>query len=138
MSGGAYPIEVSVHDLKRALDEGSATVVDVREPWEAEIAKIEGARLVPLGEFAARAAELPRDKPILIHCHHGGRSMQATHRWLRRNGYGKVSNVAGGIDAWSREIDPAVPRYWSGPQEPRRAGDGRALFSGPAMQGDRP
>ncbi|MBL8665140.1 MAG: hypothetical protein JNM29_20060 [Candidatus Odyssella sp.] len=110
MSGGAYPIEVSVHDLKRALDEGSATVVDVREAWEAEIAKIEGARLVPLGEFAARAAELPRDTPILVLCHHGGRSMQAT-QWLRRNGYDKVSNVAGGIDAWSREIDPAVPRY---------------------------
>lgn len=110
MSGGAYPIEVSVHDLKRALDEGSATVVDVREAWEAEIAKIEGARLVPLGEFAARAGELPRDTPILVLCHHGGRSMQAT-QWLRRNGYDKVSNVAGGIDAWSREIDPAVPRY---------------------------
>lgn len=105
-----YPIEVSVHGLKRALDEGSATVVDVREPWEAEIAKIEGALLVPLGEFAARAKELPRDKPILIHCHHGGRSMQAT-LWLRRNGFSRVSNVAGGIDAWSREIDPAVPRY---------------------------
>ena len=105
-----FPIEVSVHDLKRALGEGSAMVVDVREPWEAEIARIEGALLVPLGEFAARAKELPRDKPILIHCHHGGRSMQAT-QWLRRNGYDRVSNVAGGIDAWSREIDPAVPRY---------------------------
>lgn len=110
MSGGAHPIEVSVHDLKRALVEGGATVVDVREPWEAEIARIEGARLVPLGEFAARAGELPRDTPILVLCHHGGRSMQAT-QWLRRNGYDKVSNVAGGIDAWSREIDPAVPRY---------------------------
>jgi len=110
VSGGAHPIEVSVHDLKRALDEGGATVVDVREPWEAEIARIEGARLVPLGEFAARAGELPRDTPILVLCHHGGRSMQAT-QWLRRNGYDKVSNVAGGIDAWSREIDPAVPRY---------------------------
>ncbi len=107
---GAYPIEVTVHDLKRALDEGSATVVDVREPWEADVAKIEGALLVPLSVFAAQAQELPRDKPILIHCHHGGRSMQAT-QWLRRNGYDRVSNVAGGIDAWSREIDPAVPRY---------------------------
>ena len=104
------PIEISVHDLKRALGEGSATVVDVREPWEAEIARIEGALLIPLGEFAARAKELPRDKPVLIHCHHGGRSMQAT-QWLRRNGFERVSNVAGGIDAWSREIDPAVPRY---------------------------
>jgi len=109
-AAGDIPIEVTVHDLKRALDEGSAKVVDVREPWEADIAKIEGADLIPLGEFAARANELPRDKPILIHCHHGGRSMQAT-QWLRRNGYDKVSNVAGGIDAWSQEIDPAVPRY---------------------------
>lgn len=106
----AYPIEVTVHDLKRALDEGSATVVDVREPWEADVARIEGALLVPLSVFTAQAKELPRDKPILIHCHHGGRSMQAT-QWLRRSGFDRVSNVAGGIDAWSREIDPAVPRY---------------------------
>ena len=111
MSGGPdYPVEVSVHDLKRALAEGGARVVDVREPWEADVARIEGAELIPLGEFAARAKDLPRDRPILIHCHHGGRSMQAT-QWLRRNGYDKVSNVAGGIDAWSLEIDPAVPRY---------------------------
>lgn len=112
MSGGApkaFPLEVSVHDLKRALDEG-ATVVDVREPWEAEIAKIEGAVLIPLGEFTERAKTLPRDKPIYIHCHHGGRSMQAT-QWLRRNGYATVANVAGGIDAWSQAIDPDVPRY---------------------------
>lgn len=107
---GGYPIEVTVHDLKRALDEGSAAVVDVREPWEAEIAKIKGARLIPLSVFAAEARELPPDKPILIHCHHGGRSMQAT-QWLRRNGYDKVANVAGGIDAWSQAIDPSVPRY---------------------------
>ena len=109
MSAG-YPLEVSVHDLKRALAQGSATVVDVREPWEAEIAKIEGTLLVPLSVFAAQAKELPRDKPILIHCHHGGRSMQAT-QWLRRIGYDKAANVAGGIDAWSLEIDPATPRY---------------------------
>ncbi len=107
---GGYPIEVTVHDLKRALDEGSATVVDVREPWEAGVAKIEGARLIPLSVFVAEAKELPRDKPILVHCHHGSRSMQAT-QWLRRNGYDKVANVAGGIDAWSQAIDPSVPRY---------------------------
>jgi adenylyltransferase/sulfurtransferase len=105
-----YPLEVSVHDLKRALAEGSARVVDVREPWEADVARIAGAELIPLSEFAARAKDLPRDMPILIHCHHGGRSMQAT-QWLRRNGYDKVANVAGGIDAWSLEIDPTVPRY---------------------------
>lgn len=104
------PLEVSVHDLKRALDSGNAAVVDVREPWEAEIAKVPGAKLIPLGEFTARAGELPRDKPLLVMCHHGGRSMQAT-QWLRRQGYAQASNVAGGIDAWSREIDAAVPRY---------------------------
>lgn len=110
MSSSDYPLEVSVHDLKRALDERSALVVDVREPWEHDVAKIDGAKLIPLSEFAARAQELPRDQPVLIHCHHGGRSMQAT-QWLRRQGYDKVSNVAGGIDAWSREIDPNTPRY---------------------------
>jgi sulfur-carrier protein adenylyltransferase/sulfurtransferase len=110
VSGEDVPLEVSVHDLKRALAEGRATVVDVREPWEAEIAKIDGAELIPLGEFAGRAPLLPRDKPVLIYCHHGSRSMQAT-QWLRRNGFDQVSNVAGGIDAWSLAIDPAIPRY---------------------------
>lgn len=105
-----FPREVSVHDLKRALDEGGVTVVDVREPWEAEIAKIAGVTLMPLGEFAERAKSLDADKPIYVHCHHGGRSMQAT-MWLRRNGFAKAANVEGGIDAWSLEIDPATPRY---------------------------
>lgn len=109
-AAGDFPIEVTVHDLKRLLDAGGAKVVDVREPWESDIARIAGAELIPLGEFAARAEALPRDRPILIYCHHGGRSMQAT-QWLRRNGFDKAANVAGGIDAWSQLIDAAVPRY---------------------------
>jgi adenylyltransferase/sulfurtransferase len=110
VSAEESPLEVSVHDLKRALAEGRALVVDVREPWEADVARIAGARLMPLSRFAEEAKSLPRDRPILIHCHHGGRSMQAT-QWLRRSGFDQVSNVAGGIDAWSLEIDPTVPRY---------------------------
>ena len=104
------PLEVTVHDLQRALDEGKPVVVDVREPWEADIAKIEGATLMPLGEFVERAKVLDPAKPVYVYCHHGGRSLQAT-MWLRRNGFDKATNIKGGIDAWSLEIDPAVARY---------------------------
>lgn len=117
MSAGTpkeLPLEVTVHDLQRALDEGSAAgkpvVVDVREPWEADIAKIEGATLMPLGEFVEHAKALDPAQPVYVYCHHGGRSLQAT-MWLRRNGFDKATNVKGGIDAWSMEIDPAVARY---------------------------
>ncbi|MGH7005829.1 MAG: rhodanese-like domain-containing protein, partial [Alphaproteobacteria bacterium] len=88
-AAGELPLEVSVHELKRALDAGSAVLVDVREPWEAEIAKIEGATLVPLGEFAERAKSLDPGQSIYVLCHHGGRSLQAT-MWLRRNGFAKA------------------------------------------------
>lgn len=105
------PLEVSVHDLKRALDSGTApVVVDVREPWEVEICAIAGATLIPLSQFAAKAGTLDPAQPVYIYCHHGGRSMQAT-QWLRRNGYGKASNVAGGIHAWAEEIDPGMAKY---------------------------
>ena len=87
-------------------------LIDVREADEFQIARIAGAELLPLSQWPAIATEKLPDpaQPLLIHCHHGGRSGQAV-ALLLRNGFTDVTNVAGGIDAWSQEIDPAIPRY---------------------------
>jgi len=84
----------------------------VREPSEHAQAKIEGAKLVPLGQLEAHIDELDawRRKRIVIHCHHGGRSARACGL-LRDQGFEQVENLAGGIDAWSQSVDPSVPRY---------------------------
>lgn len=102
---------VSVQELKRKMDGGEAfTLVDVREPYEYEIAKIAGSRLIPLGELETRVSELPRTGTLVLQCHSGGRSEHAV-RILQEAGFENVYNLEGGIDAWSVEIDPAVPRY---------------------------
>ena len=86
------------------------TLVDVREPWEVELCRIEGALSIPLQTLPARLAELPTDRPVVVFCHHGGRSAQAV-AWLRRQGLGQAINLEGGIDSWAREIDTAVGTY---------------------------
>jgi rhodanese-related sulfurtransferase len=85
-------------------------LLDVREPWEYERARIAGAELVPMGQVAARLDEIDPARPIVAICHHGGRSLQVA-MFLERNGYQNVHNLAGGVDAWSRTVDPAVPLY---------------------------
>jgi len=84
-------------------------VLDVREPWEIEKASLAGITAIPMREIPARAAELPREREIVAVCHHGGRSMQVA-MFLEQQGL-RLHNLTGGMDAWSREIDPAVPRY---------------------------
>lgn len=108
----SYPLELSVEETKRLLDEKPADVVliDVREPFEVELCRIPGAEHIPMRQIPEHVGSLPKDKHLLIHCHHGGRSLRVTE-YLRANGYEAVSNVAGGIDAWSLVIDPGVPRY---------------------------
>jgi len=102
---------ISVHDVKRKMDAREAfQLIDVRETFEYEIARIDGARLIPLGEIAERADELPRDRPIVVHCHSGRRSAEAV-RLLQQRGFGNIYNLEGGIDAWSDQIDPGVPKY---------------------------
>jgi sulfur-carrier protein adenylyltransferase/sulfurtransferase len=102
---------ISVHELKAKMDNKEAlTLIDVREPYEYEIARIEGSRLVPLGELETHVSELPRTGALVLQCHSGGRSEQAT-RLLQEAGFENVYNLEGGIDAWSVEVDPAVPRY---------------------------
>jgi adenylyltransferase/sulfurtransferase len=103
--------EISVSELKRRRDaHESLVLLDVREPDEIATASIDGAMLIPMGEIPARASELPTDMPILVLCHSGGRSGRVTG-YLNANGFPNAVNVAGGIDAWSVEIDPSVPRY---------------------------
>ena len=102
---------ISVHELKRKLDAHEAVdLIDVREPFEYEIARIDGAKLIPLGEFGERTEELQREQPIVVHCHSGARSAQAV-RLLQQRGFSNVYNLEGGIDAWSDQIDPSVPKY---------------------------
>jgi adenylyltransferase/sulfurtransferase len=103
--------EISVHELKRRLDQGRPmTVLDVRNPPELEIARIPGTMVIPLHELRDRLGELDPAETLIVHCHRGGRSAQAVG-FLRQMGFSRAINLAGGIDAWSREIDPSVPRY---------------------------
>ncbi len=101
---------MSVEELKAAIDSGEAIqLLDVRTPEERAIAAIPGAVLLNEGE-AARIESLDRDVKLVLHCHHGGRSQQAAEQFVSL-GFTQVFNVVGGIDAWSQEIDPEVPRY---------------------------
>ena len=86
------------------------TLLDVREHVELEIASVAQARHIPMREIPARLAELDRDQPIVVMCHSGGRSRRVAE-YLSSNGFTEVFNLKGGIDAWSTEIDPQVPRY---------------------------
>src|SRR5215211_543452 len=109
-SQGGVP-EISVADLKRIRDStAEVELVDVREPYEFEIARIEGAKLIPLGELRERLGELRPERELVIHCHTGVRSAHAV-QLLQQAGFTRARNLSGGIDAWSREVDPAVPRY---------------------------
>jgi rhodanese-related sulfurtransferase len=89
-------------------------LLDVREPWEAQLAsiRIDGVRsvLLPMGQIPARLSELEATQPVVCYCHHGVRSLQVV-AFLQRAGFDCVYNLAGGIDAWSLEADAAVPRY---------------------------
>jgi adenylyltransferase/sulfurtransferase len=84
-------------------------VVDVREPHEYDIANI-GGKLIPLGSLEERMSELPLDREIVVHCHHGGRSTRAI-AILKQAGFKKLKNLAGGLDLWAVEVDPTLPRY---------------------------
>ena len=85
-------------------------LLDVREPWEYATAKIEGSTLIPMGDIPGRLQELDPEAHIVTICHAGVRSMNVAV-WLRNQGIEKVQSLRGGIDAWSREVDPSVPRY---------------------------
>jgi adenylyltransferase/sulfurtransferase len=85
-------------------------LIDVREPYEWRIARIEGARLIPLGRIEAASSDLSRDREIVLYCHHGFRS-RAAAEVLMAHGFDRVWNLSGGIARWSEEVDPSVPTY---------------------------
>lgn len=104
--------EITLQEFAALHQQPHAPVlVDVREKWEFETAHIVNSLLMPMGDVPTRAhAELDPDEPIVVVCHHGARSLNVT-MWLRQQGFEKAQSLAGGIDGWSRSIDPAVPRY---------------------------
>jgi len=107
----AEGVEISAAELQRERGrKPDLVLVDVREPREAEIARIEGSRNIPLHELAGRLSELSSDREIVTLCHHGLRSLKA-REILKGAGFASVRSLAGGIDAWAREVDPEVPRY---------------------------
>jgi rhodanese-related sulfurtransferase len=85
-------------------------LLDVREPWEFDKARIAGAQLMPMREVPARFEELDRARDIVAICHHGGRSQQVA-MFLEKAGFTRIHNLVGGVDAWSRTVDPTVPVY---------------------------
>jgi rhodanese-related sulfurtransferase len=110
MVGSGIPT-VRPRDVKERLDRGDPIfLLDVREADEVETASIAGATVIPSGDVLRRSGEIPKDKDVIIFCHSGGRSMMAVYQ-LMRKGFTRVSNMAGGIDAWSVEVDPSLPRY---------------------------
>jgi molybdopterin/thiamine biosynthesis adenylyltransferase/rhodanese-related sulfurtransferase len=107
----ANDFDVQVDELKRWKDEGrDVTLLDVRTPQEWQIARLDGAKLIPLQDLPDRLGELDSAANLVVYCHQGPRSTQAV-RFLRQIGFARARNLAGGIEAWSRDIDRSVPRY---------------------------
>src|SRR5687767_8470537 len=107
------PVEIDVLSVKQMLDRGEKFVLlDCRELEEVATARIGGSQHIPMREIPGRIAELQsdRDGRIVVHCHHGGRSLRVT-QFLRQQGFTQAQNMTGGIDAWSQQIDSSVPRY---------------------------
>jgi len=104
-------LEITPADVKARLEQGEKLVlIDVREPWEYALCRIEGAKHVPLGTLAASLETLPDVDEVICYCHHGMRSLDAA-AWLRFQGIERAKSLAGGIERWSIEVDPKVPRY---------------------------
>ena len=104
-------LEISVSDLHRKRQSGEQfLLVDVREQWEFDTCRISGATLIPMRSIPANFRELDVDQEVVCYCHHGQRSLDVA-AWLRAQGIETARSLAGGIDRWSLEIDPSVPRY---------------------------
>ncbi len=104
--------EITAAELKNKLDNGEdIQLIDVRQPDEYEFAKIEGAKLIPLGDIMRRMDELDESKETILQCKSGGRSAQAIMVLQRAGFTGDLKNLKGGITAWSNEVDPNIPKY---------------------------
>jgi rhodanese-related sulfurtransferase len=103
--------ELSPTDVRDLLDgQGAPLLLDVREPWELSLAALPQAINIPMAQLPDRLDELDRSREIVVMCHHGSRSLQVAV-FLRHSGFDSVFNLAGGIDAWSADVDPGVPLY---------------------------
>jgi rhodanese-related sulfurtransferase len=104
-------LEINVAELQEKRKAGEDfLLIDVRELWEYETCRIEGAKLIPMRTIPANLQQLDVDLDVICYCHHGQRSLDVA-AWLRAQGIERAQSLAGGIDRWSLEIDPAVPRY---------------------------
>ncbi len=104
-------MEITADQLKAKMGFGTqVTLVDVREPWEWELCRLEGARHIPMGEIPVRYLELDPEEEVVVYCHVGQRSAMVV-QYLRQQGFQKAVNLRGGIDAWARQVDPALRRY---------------------------
>lgn len=105
-------LEISPTETKQLLDQSEIVLIDCREPEEFEVAKIEGAVLLPTSQWPEVHKRLDEfeGSRIVVHCHHGMRSMQVVH-WMRQNGFPDAQSMQGGIAAWSQEIDSSIPQY---------------------------
>ncbi|HMS41260.1 MAG TPA: rhodanese-like domain-containing protein [Pyrinomonadaceae bacterium] len=104
--------EITATELKNRMDKGDdIQLIDVRQPDENAFAKIEGAKLIPLGEVVQRMSELDENRETVIHCKAGGRSAKAIEMLTRAGFKGDMKNLRGGITAWSDEVDSKIPKY---------------------------
>jgi adenylyltransferase/sulfurtransferase len=112
MTSPEFPLEISVADASRLAraDPAKVRIVDVREPHELEICRVEGVDAIPMRQIPEHLTTLPRDQHLLVLCHHGTRSLRVT-QYLRAQGFTAVSNIAGGIEAWANEVDPTLAHY---------------------------
>jgi rhodanese-related sulfurtransferase len=108
----SLPIEIDVQSVQSLLKSGEIALIDCREQSEWETARIEGAVLMPMSQWMQSIDQLSafEGKRVVVHCHHGGRSLRVTH-WLRENGFPDAQNMTGGINEWSQVVDSQVPRY---------------------------
>lgn len=103
--------QATPHDIKQRIDAGDdLLLIDVREPDELRIASVEGAHAYPMSQAMSWIDDLPRDRELVIMCHHGSRSMQVASA-LAQRGHTNLTNMQGGIDAWSQQVDPSIRRY---------------------------
>lgn len=102
--------EIQPEAVKNLQNHSEIVLLDVREPWERETSRIEPSIHIPMGDIPRRVQEIDPDDHIVVYCHHGVRSLNVT-AWLRQQGFEKVQSMAGGIDRWSRFVDPTVPLY---------------------------